>query len=258
MDDNFQGYLNRIARLTSVETYRFQLHNIQNSPKFRSTAAGPEPLPFPGYSVISPPWGDQSSPQPFYQVLADLQKQLQAELGETLITVPPASFHVTIADLTWDQAFLDAQALHPRFETHLQAAIGSIFAHPPFSPQRPWSLQALGCLVLPRALAVALIPSDEQIYEEITQLRRAIYQDSRIITLGIEQQYGITAHVTLGYFGAIPPDLDRHHLSSLLMEVNRDCLVTAPPLTIPWAQLHKFDDMTRYYRQPDWPSLTLG
>jgi hypothetical protein len=73
--------------------------------------------------------------------------------------------------------------------------------------------------------------------------------------LGIEQHYHFTAHITLGYFGEITADLDRVKLSNLLSELNQQWLLNFPEIVVHRAELRKFDNMTNYYRQPDFTSL---
>jgi hypothetical protein len=73
--------------------------------------------------------------------------------------------------------------------------------------------------------------------------------------LGIEQHYHFTAHITLGYFGEISPELDRVKLSDTLSDFNQSLSLNIPDFLLNKVELRKFDDMTHYYRQPDWPSL---
>jgi hypothetical protein len=111
-------------------------------------------------------------------------------------------------------------------------------------------------MIRPRAIAVCLAPQDENSYQRTLQLRRSIYQNPSLIGLGIEQQYHFTAHITLGYFGDISPQLDRDRLSNTLSELNQQALAEeVSAMGIRRAQLRKFDDMMRYYREPDWPVL---
>jgi hypothetical protein len=120
----------------------------------------------------------------------------------------------------------------------------------------PIGWQLLGLMVRPRAIAVSLVAQDEDSYKRVLELRRCIYQNSGLIGLGIEQQYHFTAHITLGYFGEISPALDRDRLSNTLLEFNRQELPEEViPLSINRAELRKFDNMLRYYREPDWPVL---
>ncbi len=76
------------------------------------------------------------------------------------------------------------------------------------------------------------------------------------MALGIEQQYNLTAHITLGYFGDVT-DIDRDRLSQTFWELNQQWLEDSPEYLVQRAELRKFDDMTRYDREPDWPVLNF-
>lgn len=257
MDDTFQIYINRVARLTLPEAHRSQVQHIQSSPKFQPHPEGFfEPVDFPGYSVITPPWLEDTENATFYEQLAQLQQKVFRRLpSEILAAVPPESFHMTIADLIWDSAYRHA-AEDPEFEGKLRDRIDQIFKHyqPLVRTNKPAHWQVLGLTVRTRAIGVCLAPKDETAYQQILVLRRGLYQDHELMSLGIEQQYHLTAHITLGYFGHLPPELDRDAISESLSDLNHEWLDSdaAQPFCLHRAELRKFDNMTHYYREPDW------
>ncbi len=262
LDETYQTYLNRVARLPLADTYRSQLQHIQESPKFKLLPDGSrQAVPFPGYSVVTPTWEDEAENSGFYESLQQLQQQLLQRLDPGLmVSVPPESFHVTLTDLIWASAYLDAKRENPHFEEQLKERITESFQkyEQSFSGGNPIGWQLLGLMVRPRAIAVCLVPTNENSYKRLLEFRRAIYQNPSLIGLGIEQQYHFTAHVTLGYFGEISPNLDRDRLTNTLLDLNQQALPDELiPLCIRRAELRKFDDMVRYYREPDWPSLEL-
>ena len=260
MDETYQTYLNRVARLTLPATYKSQLQHIQESPKFKLLPDGSrQAVSFPGYTVCTPPWGEVSENSEFYNSLQEIQEQLLQQLAPGLmVAVPPDSFHLTLADLIWDSAYRHAQRENPNFEKHLQERIQESFQKYQQTMARgnPIGWQLLGLMIRPRAIAVCLAPKDEDSYKRMLEFRRLIYQNSGLIGLGIEQQYHFTSHITLGYFGSIASNLDRDLLANTLSEFNRQSLpLELIPLRIQRAELRKFDDMMRYYREPDWPVL---
>ncbi|MBW4622206.1 MAG: DUF1868 domain-containing protein [Cyanosarcina radialis HA8281-LM2] len=259
MDESYQTYLNRAAKLTLPATYESQVHHLQESPKFAPAPDGSrQAVSFPGYSVITPSWEEESENSEFYANLKALQADLVERLDDNLLVpIPPESFHLTLADLIWDSAYRELAASKPDFEEQLREAIAQSFGQcqQAVEGHAPSGWQIFGLMVMPRALAVCLLPQNRDAYEQILQLRRFIYQNPRLIALGIEQQYHFTPHVTLGYFGEIRPQLDRMSLASILSQLNQQWLERPQQLWVKQAQLRKFDDMTRYYRQPDWPVL---
>lgn len=259
MDDTYQIYVNRVVPMTLSASHQQQVQNIHPSPKFNAGV----PVPFPGYSIVTLPWEEDPENNDLYNQLKLCQDRLLEQLEPGLfVPVPPESFHLTIADLIWDSNYRQVTADNPEFETKLYEYIGQSFQS--YSQKRITSgsssieLQLIGLTLFPRALVVNLVPKDEQSFDRIIQLRRAIYQNADLIAIGIEQQYDFTGHITLGYFGEIPSELDRDRLVSILSELNERWLETeAPTLTVHQVQLRKFEDMTAYRREPDWPVVEL-
>ncbi|MDY6783879.1 MAG: DUF1868 domain-containing protein [Cyanobacteriota bacterium] len=255
MDDSYPVYLNRVARLTRRATLHSQLANIQSSPKFEDGRA----VAFPGYSAIAPLWEGSSEILALRDRLTQLQQSLVEQMdGGLMVPVAPESFHLTLTDLLWDEAYREAIEKNPAFEEQLRDRVAQCFEQsaPQLSSNTPIQIQSLGLLLRPRAIMVGVVPQSEQGYSRILQLRRAIYQNAGLIGLGIEQQYDFTGHITLGYFDKISSDLDRDRLVSILDSINDNWLETEMPSTsIEGVWLYKFDDMNHFYREPDWPGL---
>lgn len=258
MDENFQTYLNRAMRLTLAETYRSQVQHIQESAKFRpDSEKGRLPTSFPGYTIITPPANEEMENRALYEALASYQQQITDTVGEdVLVPVPPSSFHLTLADLIWDGAYRHA-AESPEFEGQLQQCIRQIFYQSqPIAEGKPVQFQVIGLMVMTRAIAVCLVPAEEYAYNRLLKFRRTVYQNEDLIRLGIEQQYYFTPHITLGYFGNIPTGEALAKLGDRFVGLNQSWLDQAShTFAVRRAELRKFDDMTRYYRQPEWAAF---
>jgi hypothetical protein len=259
LDDTYQVYVNRVAPMTVPEAFQSQVQYIQPSPKFYRDATGEiQPADFPGYTVISPPWADDDHNNDFFTHLQTYQQQILQQLEPGLvIPVPAQSFHFTLADLIWASAYRHAIE-DPTFEQQLHERVAQSFAKSQSKVQSPKPIywQILGLFLRTRAIGVCLVPKDEDSYERVLELRRAIYQNPDLIALGVEQQYNFTAHITLGYFGEGAATVDREQLSQTLIHLN-DYWLEAEPQEI-WvhrAELRKFDDMTWYYREPHWATV---
>ena len=257
MDESYQEYINRVARLTLPSACAMQLQSIQQSPKF---VAG-KPVSFPGYSVITPPATEDNANKNFYHQVETLQQQLLQQLGtDFFIPLPAASFHFTLADLIWDESYRQVVAANPNFDRELQQqTLASFQEYQSSSPHEALTWQLWGVITRPRAIMACLVPKDQASYQAVVQLRRALYQNSGLIGLGIEQQYDLTAHITLGYFDQIPNSLNRDRLCIVLSQIN-DRLVESelPKFTIKQAQLRKFENMIQYHREPDWGVVNFG
>lgn len=257
MDDTYQDYVNRVAPMTLSLTHRQQVQHIQKSAKFDQGKA----LPFPGYTLTAPPWEDDSSNQIVYQKLEITQKHLAEKLGNNFfMPIPPRSFHVTFADLIWENNFRNQSTKNPQFEEQICERLHHSFKQyqQEYPVAQPIHFQPLGLTLFTRGIVICLAPAQEKSYEQIRYLRRMIYQNLKLIELGIEQQYHFTAHISLGYFQENPQDIEREKIVEVLASLN-DQLVEKPlpELIIKEAQLRQFDDMLRYYRHEHFPILTL-
>jgi hypothetical protein len=262
LDEAYQQYVEQVGRLTQPALYPTQLKNIQESPKFQRDSEGRvEARSFPGYSVITPPYQDDISNEGFYHHLAQTQKRLLSQLPQDFILpVPPASFHVTLADLIWGDDFETMVKKNPEFETQLKEQVASSFEQyrTQKNASQPLQWQLLGLIIRPRAIGVGLLPKDENSYQQLLQLRRAIYQNQGLLSLGLEQHYHFLAHVTLGYFGKVPAESEQQEICTNLTAINDQWLEADPKLlTIYQAELRKFSDMTSFTRQPDFPVVTF-
>jgi len=102
LDDNYQTYLNRVAR-TLPETYRSQVQHIQQSPKFQKRPeGGRQAVPFVGYTVITPPAEEESQNFALYKNLNACQQQLPLDSG-LIVPVPPARFSSYVGGLNLGQ-----------------------------------------------------------------------------------------------------------------------------------------------------------
>ena len=258
MDDTYQSYINRVAPQTLAIAYEQQLANAQGSPKFEQG----KPVPFPGFSLVTPIAAEDSINQAFYGHLATVQQQIAEILGNSLVTVPTSSLHLTVADLIWDGPYQELRRQNPDFEQKLCACVQHTFADCQLQEiqYKNCQWQILGILILPRSLGLVLAPQRESDYDPLMMVRRVTYQNSTLIGLGIEQQYRYTAHITLGYFDAAIEQLaDPKTMSERLCKINDHWLAMEPQiLNIHSIELRYFSDMTCFTRQSHYPVLTAG
>lgn len=258
MDESYQDYINRVARLTLPTACSMQLQAIQNSPKFVDA----KPAPFPGYSIITPPAKEDQANSQFYAQVKTIQEQLNQQLEPGFfVPLPKESFHLTLADLVWDESYRQMVKSNPNFDQELRQQVAISFEQyqDSLTQSKPLAWQLWGIVTRPRAIMACLVPKDQASYDAVIAVRRSLYQNSGLIGLGIEQQYDLTAHVTLGYFGNIPENLNRDRLCIVLSQIN-DRLVESelPKMTIDKAELRKFENMVEYNRESDWATVTFG
>ncbi len=259
MDDTYSTYIRRMMRSTLPDTYESQVRNLQSSPKFERLPSGAwSPKEFPGYTVVTPPGAEDPANSPLYGHVAEYQQQLVQSLGPSLfIPVPPESFHLTIADLIWSDSFTHAMKTDSGFEEKLRSSIEASFEqNRQISLDQPIGFRVVGLMVMTRALALALVATDEAGYNQMLELRRSIYQSPLLMSIGIEQQYHFTPHITLGYFGELS-EVDRSALATKIDELNQPWVGTEETFWAKKAELRQFPHMNSYVRSSDWPSFTF-
>jgi hypothetical protein len=115
----------------------------------------------------------------------------------------------------------------------------------------------MGLMLRPRAIAVSLVPCDENSYDRMIAYRRTIYQNPGLMDLSIEQQYYFTAHITIAYFGNVAQSFDRTNFSKVLQDINMQWIDQPQELSISQVELRSFSDMSNYHRETDWPVVKL-
>ncbi len=258
MDDFYQAYFDRLAAMVQPRNYQSTLQYLQKSPKFvRADDGSLAAAPFPGYTLMSRPQADDAANGAAYVQLQSLYKQMAAAFpAEMLVALPLASYHMTIADLIWDSAYRD-RSLNGSYDEQFRHRLTDVLAQvePQVVGPAPVSWQVLGCMIMPRAIGVCLVPRCEASYSRTLEVRRAIYQDAPLMGLGIDQQYHFTAHVTLAYIADVPSNLDRGAIAHHLQTLNTHLAQAPITLDLDRAELRHFTDMTTYTRAADWPVL---
>ena len=256
MTITYQSYVNKVVQMTLTNNYPQQLKFIQPSPKFEQRKA----IEFPGYTIITPPAKEDTFNSQINNYVAQLQTTITEQLDDRLfVPVPSEIFHITIADLIWNKEYISAVQKDSNFEELLIAEIDKIFADSQdlLSGIDSLDLEVIGISIFPRAIAVCFSPTEKS-YNTLIKLRQLIYQNPKIINLGIEQQYDFVGHITLGYFNDIPEDLDYEKVQSVLKKANNEWIANDLPLfNIKQWELRKFSDMLTFTRQPEWASIKL-
>jgi hypothetical protein len=258
MDDNYHSYLNRVAKLTLPDTYATQVNTLQESPKFALQGQQRVPVSFPGYSIITPTANQDAANNSLYQNLQQCQAQIQKQVAPDFIAlVAPDSFHMTVADLVWDNSYHALADHDPDFEANLRQQIAEGIAGYQSTNTQPVRWQVMGLMLRPRAISVSLVPADEESYDRVLAFRRSVYQNPGLMALGVEQQYHFTAHITIAYFGNVQQEFDHKAFSHLLQDLNMQWIESPPEINFSRVELRKFTDMNHYQREENWPVANI-
>jgi hypothetical protein len=258
MDDNYHSYLNRVAKLTLPDTYATQVNTLQESPKFELQGQQRVPVAFPGYSIITPTANEDAANRSLYENLQQCQQQIVKQVAPDLVAlVLPDSFHMTVADLVWDNSYRALADKDPAFEGNLRQQIAAGMSGYKATINEAVSWQVMGLMLRPRAISVSFVPANEESYDRVLAFRRSVYQNPGLMSLGVEQQYHFTAHITIAYFGNVQQEFDQQALSHTLQDLNLQWIEAAPELSFSRVELRKFTDMNTYQREESWPITNI-
>ena len=104
-------------------------------------------------------------------------------LGESLI------YFLFLGLLRWFSSPGSLRQTYIYLAVYLQSGIAGSFQQSSHLRSRtPIPFRLAGLMVMTRALAVSLVATDETGYRHVLEMRRSIYQNPDLISIGIEQQ----------------------------------------------------------------------
>lgn len=256
-DENFEEYRTRIAQSITDADIDNKVLGLKPAGKFRRNAAGIyRPEPYPGYTIITPPFLEETENIRTYARLADVQRELLQLVDESIyVPVPVSSFHITIADLISGSGY-ENKVQNSGYEIALRdsvlrvcyRAVDQIHGCPP-------SMRICGLTLFPSVIIAIVSIEDEPGYGRLLRLRELIYDDTDLKHLGVSKQFSFTGHVTLAYVEEIPTENSLKKLAQAIKQLNQDFFDKPLPLKIGTAELRKFEDMSRYYRTAGWANF---
>jgi len=216
------------------------------------------PTAHPGYSIITPPFGEERDPVNVaaYGALDDVQQALCARLGLVQFApVPISSFHLTIASLISGGEY-EERVAGPR-ERDFRRAVCAVFDG--FSADSVVRMEVQGVSLFRSGVVVALAGAEDAAgYRLLLEFRRAVYGDKTLRGFGAAHGHPYTAHVTLAYVEDTLSFQDRDRLAETLLAVNERYFAKPLPFNISAAELRKFDGLAVFYRQGGWPVFRFG
>lgn len=252
MEDSFTDYNQRIeynlddtvireiSRKTKGLANRFQ----------RSDSGEWKPVNYPGYTIITPTFEDDIDNIRTYTRLGDVQQILLQRLD--LFKYAPApitSFHLTIADLIAGRSY--ENHVFGTKEQILQQVLFSRIIPP--TPLNPILMKVRGVSLFTMGAIVALVAAiDKSGYDRLISFRDSIYDNGLLRDFGVERKFKFTGHITLAYIEGMLSERDQNWLAETLIDINKRFFTNSLQFNIKRAEVRKFDNMLRYYRQEAW------
>ena len=253
-DDNFADYRARLARQIADEAVGDASLELTPAGKFENG----RPKVYPGYTVITSPYDDESDGENrrTYEALTRVQEGLATQINSPMfVPVAVPSFHLTVADLISGNAFAKKQKIEG-WESELRETLRQVFEREQCLVRIPPRLLVSGLCLFSSVIVAAVSSEDEFGYHQLLRFRDLVYDDSRLQALGIERpRYSFTGHITIGYVEARPSPDSAALVARVISQINQREFLKALSFKVTQVELRKFENMSHYYRHTDWPIL---
>ena len=215
-------------------------------------------IPLPGYTIITTPFENENNEgnKQAYEVLAKVQDELLKRLDiPKYAKTPKESFHMTVADLISKQDYmLNIERLGR--EDDFVRMVRRLFTADKVIRVGNQSPEMLinGLSLFPSFVIAVVSSEDKTSYNKLLDFRNAIYSDKGLQKRAIKAPgFKYTFHVTLAYIEDYLTIDECKRLKCTLAELNQRYFATPLPFKVLHAELRKFNDMSCFYRQRDWP-----
>lgn len=240
-DGEFGDYLKRLRGWTSQKGWAQSLNSMETSAKFCDGLA----QPLSGITVLTPPGDEDPECERLYVHLARVQVALLESLQLKLHMVSEANFHITIADLVSGADYLSQHAQNRQFNAVLRDRLQTLFEqqdHWRAAPQ--WRVSGLA--FFRHAVVCLLEPISAREYAPMVSLRRSIYQDDKLRSLGVQQPLPFLAHVTLGYYQRLPSIQSRERWVAHYEHLQSMVCSYAESFGLARVEVREFEDMSTF------------
>jgi hypothetical protein len=254
MEISYPDYIKKVEHILKEETLKEIALKVKTLGKFKKSATDQwEPVPYAGYTMITPTLGSDLENSNTYLRLLELQEILSKSLDlSKIVRAPAKALHMTVARLISGETF--EKMLEYSHEFELLTSCTQLFSQ--ITVSRPIEFEIKGLSIFPQGVIGAEVsPRTENDYQMLQTLRDCIYNDQALTDLGVDRKRGFHGHITLFYIEEKLYENDREILASAVTDINRDYFQVALPYYLARAEIRKFDNFLSFYRQDSWPFL---
>ncbi|MCX7709149.1 MAG: hypothetical protein N2484_04800 [Clostridia bacterium] len=208
------------------------------------------PVSYPGFTLITPTFEhDKENNVPFLR-LCEAQRFLKLFNSMKLAPAPTSAFHMTIARLISGDEYKNK--LTVRKEALFLDTFHKLFNHSAFSGTLTMEIKGLS--VFPQGVIAAMVsPTSEETYSRLQHFRNFIYGNEVLVSLGVERKRSFSGHITLAYIEDDLSSDEKTVLADLVTKINKICFSKPLRYIINQAEIRKFNDFSRFYRDEHWP-----
>jgi len=256
MELNYSDYMKYIDTLLQEETIRKIVREVNTFGKFtKSDDGGWQPAHYAGYTCITTPLdveGENKSHRLIYEVQEKLLKNLTLA---KIVPAPANTLHMTVARLISGNIFDDN--IMNVYEQEFLNVVGQLLSH--ISIDGPLQFEIKGIVVSEHGVIMALVtPVSEEDYLNLQAFRNEIYNDKVLMNLGVERKRSFKGHITLGYIEEELTAREKDSLADLIIDINNEYFFEPVAYQIIRAEIRRFHNFLRFYREDSWPAYDFA
>lgn len=254
MEMDYVDYLKHVENELKEETIEKFASQLKTLGKFQESNDGLwEPVPYSGYSLMTPTFLDDSENVGFYRLFYDIREELFWKIPVPgIVWAPTIALHLTIGHLISGNVF--ASSIMNSREDELLLALSQLFPKISSSTSSSLKYQVKGLSIFPQGVIAAIVsPVTADDYQRLQALRDHLYTDIVLKNIGVERKRSFHGHITLFYIEEKLSGKDKRMLADAVTDINKRFFSKPLPFSLTRAEVRKFDNFSEFYRQDHWP-----
>jgi hypothetical protein len=263
-DLSFDEYTRRQYRELAPDKLLERAMAVRPSGNYRYNGAGWEPLPYPGFAIIS--MADENAGN---ELLVTVLRAMATGLTErcpwegSIYLLPADSYHQTVANTLSEKRFLDhvvgagLEGEYPgmveKAFLRIAPAAGAGGAAGSAKGMEPLAMKMIGLSIFGTALGVLGVFENAADYQRLLHFRSGFYSDPGLAALDVRMTRPFIGHITLAYIETDLTGERRQQLAAAVHALNGQLKEVEPIFSISSTGLRRYDNLSVFRRKDGFP-----
>lgn len=217
-----------------------------------------QPIPYPGYALVSLP-DDHSGNNALINQLVEIQQDLikATRLGNKLFPLPAESLHQTVANTLSGDRYIHHIVKTGLLESYphlIRKATERITAS---ERKTPIVMKLIGLSIFGSALGILGVFDNRSDFQSIVHFRDQFYNQPVLNKIGVRRTRPFIGHITLLYFGHDIQVGDGHTLAFACAAINRNIQANPILFFLEQTQLRQYMHLGHFEYQPHFPEFSF-
>jgi hypothetical protein len=253
-DLSFDDYTERQYRELAPDRLMERAMAVKPSGNYRYDGNGWEPLPYPGFAVVS-----MVEENPGNESVVTVLRAIAAELIErcpwegSIYLLPADSYHQTVANTLSEKRFLD-HIVGPGLEGEYPGMVEKAFSKiEPMAEAGPLAMKMIGLSIFGTALGVLGVFENVADYQRILHFRSGLYSDPGLAALDVRMTRPFIGHITLAYIETDLTGEQRQQLAAAVHALNGQLKEVEPVFHLSSTGLRRYEDLSAFRWKEGFP-----